>query len=261
MNEENQKYFNLILGTLLARQQAKLNLLQKIKLTYQTTVFLKILFTQSKDQSMKKLQVLCSGLLAMALCLFCCSTAFAQADAEGMIVEAGISIPLTSNAGVSVDVDGESMSGGGYTAAGVGVNLTFGYKWNHFGISINQDLAGQFVTDSAIVDSWELMDKKASYFLGGTYFMFDEYIAFNSNCMLQFGEGLGAMYGAKMDFKAFWVDSDAAFAIKLDIAFHYFIEERFGIGLKLDYVAALAIDNGIAFTHYFAPVISFKMVL
>ena len=211
---------------------------------------------------MKQMKLIVTAAVIFFACMFACSSAFAQdytgfpAEKEGFWIRAGIGVPMTINAGSNPEV-----RSGAYTAVGVGLNLQLGYRWDTFAIQVEQDIAGAFVTDSAMSDAYKAMDKKAQYFLGGTYLMFSEYANFD-NFHISFGEGIGAMYGAKGDFRAFWVDSDAAFALKANIGFTYFFMDGMGAGFNFDYAIAFAIDgSGVTFSHFIQPVLTFTYVL
>ncbi|MBQ9395732.1 MAG: hypothetical protein IJU23_09500 [Proteobacteria bacterium] len=208
---------------------------------------------------MKQMKLIVTAAVIFFACMFACSSAFAQdytgfpAEKEGFWIRAGIGVPMTLNAGSNREV-----RTGAYTAVGVGLNLQLGYRWDTFAIQVEQDLGGAFVTDSSVVG---LNNSKGQYFLGGTYLMFSEYANFD-NFHISFGEGFGAMYGAKGDFHAFWVDSDAAFALKANIGFTYFFMDGMGAGFNFDYAIAFAIDNsGVTFSHFIQPVLTFTYVL
>ena len=75
------------------------------------------------------------------------------------------------------------------------------------------------------------------------------------------GEGLGATYGAKLDHKRLYVtDSDAAFGVKFDLGYTYFIMETYGVGINLEYHASLEFNDGISISSAFIPQIFFNMV-
>ncbi len=211
---------------------------------------------------MKQMKLVLAAAVFFFACIFAGSSAFAQdyyqgypAEKEGLWIRAGIGVPMTINGGSNARVSGA------YTAVGVGLNIQFGYRWDTFGIQIEQDLGGAFVTNSSISDQWEEYNIKARYFLGGTYLMFSEY--YNSEDFhFSFGEGIGAMYGAKGDFRAFWVERDAALALKANVGFTYFFADGMGAGFNFDYAIAIAIDDtGVTFSHFIQPVLTFTYVL
>ena len=70
---------------------------------------------------MKKTHLALSALVFLFACLFC-STAFAQADATGVIVRGGLTVPIFQGASVSIAGD-EGF--GSLTAVGPGIDLAF----------------------------------------------------------------------------------------------------------------------------------------
>ena len=100
---------------------------------------------------MKKTHLALSALVFLFACLFC-STAFAQADATGVIVRGGLTVPIFQGASVSIAGD-EGF--GALTAVGPGIDLAFGYRWAYFGLLLEQQFAAIIATDDAFKARWK----------------------------------------------------------------------------------------------------------
>ncbi len=91
--------------------------------------------------------------------------------------------------------------------------------------------------------------------------MLKEYIPINGNMMITIGEGIGAKYGANPENKRVYAaDTDASFALKADIGFTYFIMERYGVGINVEYNASLAFGDGLSFSWGVTPALTFDMI-
>ena len=212
------------------------------------------------------------GLASLFLIFACFATtnAFAQADKTGLDLRVGLAVPYYAGASSSVDFDMGELNASGLSAVGVGLDVQVLYRWTYFGLGIEQLIGGVFALDKTVSFSGNLDDANvnASFFdegdgafYGATFFLLKEYIPIGHSHLITISEGLGATYGAKLDHKRLYVtDSDAAFGVKLDLGYTYFIMETYGVGVNFEYHASLAFNDGISISSAFIPQIFFNMV-
>ncbi len=212
------------------------------------------------------------GLASLFLIFACFATtnAFAQADKTGLDLRVGLAVPYYAGASSSLDIAGTELKASGLSAVGVGLDVQVLYRWTYFGLGIEQLIGGVFALDQTLAFSGSLdgVDANVSYFdkgdgafYGATFFLLKEYIPIGRSHLITISEGLGATYGAKLDHKRLYVtDSDAAFGVKFDLGYTYFIMETYGVGINLEYHASLAFNDGISISSAFIPQIFFNMV-
>lgn len=162
--------------------------------------------------------------LFFVFCAFFSSSAFAQADATGVEIKAAITAPIyLYNNGITSDK----------TYYGVGVNLALGYRWQYFGLYIDQDFRSVFVKKSE--------DKYKGHFMGAFHVMGRTVLAINTDFLIYGGFGLGFMYGTHDNRKDLGLNkNDIAFSLKAQLGFSYFLTERFSIGLDFSYAYGFA---------------------
>ena len=143
--------------------------------------------------------------------------------------------------------------------AGLSFKLSAGYRWQYYGIYLDQDLGGVWYNDKGKDE----MDDKGR-FLGGTYVVFRGIYAIMPNFSVDLGFGLGVMYSGgnkakdmedmddPSDYRSPVIfdknnDPSAAFAMKLSLGLTYFFSSSIGAGINLDYNIGLKTLKNEAF--------------
>ena len=88
--------------------------------------------------------------------------------------------------------------------------------------------------------------------------MMTEYIPIGSDFLITIGEGLGAAYGAGKYL--FCTDTNAAFALKGDLGFTYFLFSKYGLGIDIEAALYMAVDDGVSMSYMINPMITYTMV-
>lgn len=195
-----------------------------------------------------KIQYILSALVfVFSFCVFA-SSAFAQAGDRGFDVRVHLGAEILKLSG------GASVSTGGLSASGVSDEfvdfvgmmgkISFGYRWNYFGVYIDQDLGGVWYQD----DDDENGKDDDGNFLGGTFIVGRGIYPIMKNLQVDLAFGIGVMYGAgdsgddllKEDAHVSLVmnedfDPSAAFAIKAGVSLTYYFTDMIGAGIFFDY--------------------------
>lgn len=186
----------------------------------------------------------------VAFSLFAASNAFAQSGTGGFDAIVSLNIPvvdfdhsMTVQTGDTALI-GNADSDGTQTMVGFGGSLSFGYRWSYVGVYLQQDLNGVWFSDDDNEDD-------NGHFLGGTFLVVRGILPASQNFQIDVGFGLGVMYsdGDKSsnimseDYKLPLIfnkdgDPSAAFAIKVNAAFTYYITPTIGLGINFDYNCA-----------------------
>ena len=149
-------------------------------------------------------------------------------------------------------------------SAGIGLDVEAAFVWGNFGIALEQQLTSTFATRTSVGG-----DKNSSYigyfdkgdaaFVGATYFLIKEYVHLGKST-IAFSEGIGAIYGAKIDSRyVFPGDNDAAFAFKFAVQYTYDFTEQYGICVGFEYAGAVKSTDYWHYSHHIVPSISFIM--
>ena len=185
---------------------------------------------------MKLNKLLCGAALAGSLVA---TDAFADASHEGL--EFGLSLNVSIVTG-SVEVDGSSADFK-ETMVGFDGRLSIGYRFQWFGIYLDQDLGGIWVVGDSEEDDYFDEDEgdDKGVFLGGTFVTARGILPLMENALeVNVGLGLGMMYGGgdKSVILNDEGDPSVAFALKVTAGLTYYLTDSIGTGITFDYNVA-----------------------
>ncbi len=172
---------------------------------------------------------------------FLSTNAFAQAGDEGFDLRIGLGADvaiLKATLGIN-NFSFESDKPVNY--AGLMGKLEFGYRWTYAGVYLQQDLGGVFYAEDEDETDTAAPHDGTGKFLGGTYIVGRGIYPIVDQFQIELGFGIGIMYsgGKEETPDLLFYDEDykaaAAFAIKLSFAATYYITDKAGIALFLDY--------------------------
>lgn len=171
--------------------------------------------------------------------------AMAQNSNEGFDFRGGISADIARLSYVQEVVKRDDERLVGFSA-----NLSFGYRWKYVGFYLDQDFGGVWINYSN-----EIYRDGSSWFVGGTYVVARGIYPLLDNMQVDLGFGLGVMYtsgdqmrldfGSDHKFPILYnddLDPSAAFALRLGLAFTYYMYDNIGFGIHFNY--------GVGFKHH-----------
>lgn len=174
---------------------------------------------------------------SLFLTLLFAPNAFAQAGQGGIDIRLGLGAhALTADVNMSVSGDSSSYLDSGASSdnwlAGPVGQISIGYRWQNFGIYLDQDLSGLWSTEGG---------EGQGAFMGGTFVTVRGILPVRDRLQIDLGIGLGALYGAETDEMPSIVanrkgEPSAMFGLKGSFYLTYYINRAFGIGLHLDYI-------------------------
>jgi len=212
--------------------------------------------------------------MALFVMLFS-AQAFANPE-SGFDIRFGIGVPSVIQ-NFSIDSDYGSIESPDLNNVGYGFNLSLGYRWEYFGVYVDQDLAHIFLVGD--IGEGKASDMEMKYrqrFLGATYLMVRGFFDINDSLLFLGGVGFGVMYGGGADAES---DSnnrvfltkdeegkggDVGFGFKAQLGITYFLNDFMGIGFNLDYALGYkSIDLDGAklnqYVHVITPALHFNI--
>ena len=166
----------------------------------------------------------CCTCLFLALVLSLLSTnASAQVSESGLDLRASLDVPVV------------------ILAAGIGLDLSFGYRWAYGGIYVSQDLDFIFANNSfADIGEYSHEENYGAWFQGATYLTGLGFIPISDDWEMFLGAGVGVMYYSD-DFNSTSDKSEDSIDNPCDLAFKFmfgmtrYINDRLGVGFNLNY--------------------------